>query len=106
WKSEEYDKLYKASEGELDPAKRAALFIKMNDLAIQNGVVIPVVWRPRVRAISNKLKLEQSGSDSDFWNLQRWYRSAYDGPRGSGGAPGPLTHAERCPSTCSDASSS
>src|SRR5262249_5882081 len=32
WKSEEYDKLYKTSEGELDPAKRAALFIKMNDL--------------------------------------------------------------------------
>ena len=76
WKSEEYDKLYKASEGELDPAKRAALFIKMNDLAIQNGVVIPVVWRPRVRAISNKLKLEQSGWDSDFWNLQHWYREA------------------------------
>jgi len=76
WKNEEYDKLYKASEGELDPAKRAALFIKMNDLVIQNGVVIPVVWRPRVRAISNKLKLEQSGWDSDFWNLQHWYREA------------------------------
>ena len=76
WKSEEYDKLYKASEGELDPAKRAAMYIKMNDLVIQNGVVIPVVWRPRVRAISNKLKLEQSGWDSDFWNLQHWYREA------------------------------
>ena len=76
WKNEEYDKLYKASEGELDPAKRAAMYIKMNDLVIQNGVVIPVVWRPRVRAISNKLKLEQSGWDSDFWNLQHWYREA------------------------------
>jgi len=76
WKNEEFDKLYKASEGELDPAKRAAMYIKMNDLVIQNGVVIPVVWRPRVRAISNKLKLEQSGWDSDFWNLQHWYREA------------------------------
>ena len=76
WRSEEYDKLYKAAEGELDPVKRAAMYIKMNDLTIQNVVVIPVVWRPRVRAISSKLKLEQSGWDSDFWNLQHWYREA------------------------------
>ena len=76
WKNEEYDKLYRASEGELDVAKRAALYVKMNELVIQNGVVIPVVWRPRVRAISSKLRLEQSGWDSDFWNLPHWYREA------------------------------
>ncbi len=76
WRNEEVDKLYKAGEGELDSVKRAAIFIKMNELAIQNVVVIPVVWRPRVRAISNKLRLEQSGWDSDFWNLQNWYREA------------------------------
>jgi len=76
WKNEEYDKLYRASEGELDVAKRAALYVKMNELVIQNGVVIPVVWRPRVRAISSKLRLEQSGWDSDFWNLPHWHREA------------------------------
>ncbi len=76
WRNEEVDKLYKAAEGELDPVKRAGMYIKMNDLAIQNVVVIPVVWRPRVRAIASKLKLEQSGWDSDFWNLQNWYREA------------------------------
>jgi peptide/nickel transport system substrate-binding protein len=74
WRNEEYDKLYQAAEQELDPAKRAALFVKMNELVIQNGVVIPVVWRPRVAAISNRLRAEQSGWDSDFWNLQNWYR--------------------------------
>src|SRR6266852_2607871 len=31
WHNDEYDKLYKASESELDPVKRAALFIKMNE---------------------------------------------------------------------------
>jgi len=76
WKNEEYDKLYRASEGELDVVKRAALYVKMNEMVIQNGVVIPVVWRPRVRAISSKLRLEQSGWDSDFWNLAHWYREA------------------------------
>jgi peptide/nickel transport system substrate-binding protein len=76
WKNEEYDKLYRASEGELDVVKRAALYVKMNELVIQNGVVIPVVGRPRVRAISSKLRLEQSAWDSDFWNLPHWYREA------------------------------
>ena len=76
WKSEEYDKLFRAAESELDPVKRAALFIKMNELVIQNVVVIPVVFRPRVAAVSNRMRVEQSGWDSDFWNLQNWYREA------------------------------
>jgi peptide/nickel transport system substrate-binding protein len=74
WRSEEYDKTYRAAEGEMDPVKRAALFIKMNDLVIQNQVVIPVVLRPRVAAVSSRLRAEQSGWDSDFWALQNWYR--------------------------------
>jgi peptide/nickel transport system substrate-binding protein len=75
WRNEEYDKLYRAAEQEIDPVKRAALFIRMNDLVIQNVVVIPVVWRPRVAAISNRLRgAEQSGWDSDFWNLANWHR--------------------------------
>ena len=76
WKSEEYDKLYKAAESELDPVKRAALFVRMNEMVIQNVVVVPVVFRPRVAAVSNRLHVEQSGWDSDFWNLQSWYREA------------------------------
>jgi len=74
WRSEEYDKLYRAAETELDPVKRAALFIKMNELVIQNVVVIPVVFRPRVAAVGNRLRAEQSGWDSDFWALHNWYR--------------------------------
>jgi peptide/nickel transport system substrate-binding protein len=76
WRNEEYDKLYRAAESELDPVKRAALFIKMNEMVIQNVVVIPVVFRPRVAAVSNRMRVEQSGWDSDFWNLQNWYREA------------------------------
>jgi peptide/nickel transport system substrate-binding protein len=76
WRSEEYDKTFRAAEGELDPVKRAALFIKMNELAVNNQVVIPVVYRPRVAAISSKLKAHLSGWDNDFWNLKDWYRDA------------------------------
>ncbi len=73
WKSDEYDKLFRAAEGEMDPVKRAALFVKMNDLVIQNAVVVPVVARPGVAAVSNRLRAERSGWDSDFWALQNWY---------------------------------
>ena len=76
WRSEDYDKLFRSAESELDPVKRAALFIKMNEMVIQNVVVIPVVFRPRVAAVSNRMHVEQSGWDSDFWNLHNWYREA------------------------------
>ena len=76
WQSEEYGKLHKTAEAEVDPVKRAALFIQMNDMVIKNVVVIPVAWRPRVSAVSNKLKLTQSGWDSDFWQLPFWYRES------------------------------
>ena len=73
-RSDEYDKAYRAAEGELDPVKRAALFIRMNDLAVENQAVIPVVYRPRVSAVSNKLRAPLSGWDNDTWNLRDWYR--------------------------------
>jgi len=76
WKSDDYDNAYRAAEGELDPVKRAALFIRMNDLVVNNRVVIPVVNRPKVQALSNKLHAPGSGWDNDLWNLKDWYRDA------------------------------
>ena len=77
WHNDEYDRTWRAAEAEMDPVKRAALFIKMNDLLIQNVVVIPVVWRPRIAAISSRLRdATQSGWDSDFWNVAHWWKQA------------------------------
>jgi peptide/nickel transport system substrate-binding protein len=77
WRNEEYDRIFDASETELDPVKRAAMFIKMNDLVIQNVVVIPVLWRSVISAVSNKLRnTEISGWDSNLWNLANWQRDA------------------------------
>jgi len=77
WRSEEFDRAWKAAEAEMDPVKRAALFVKMNDLVIQNLVVIPVVYRPWVQAISLKLRdAVKSGWDSDFWALAYWSKQA------------------------------
>jgi peptide/nickel transport system substrate-binding protein len=75
WRNEEYDRLWKAAETEMDPVKRAASFIRMNDLLIQNVVVIPVLWRSVISAVSGRLKgTDVSGWDSNFWNHSNWYK--------------------------------
>jgi peptide/nickel transport system substrate-binding protein len=77
WRSEEFDRLWKSAETELDPVKRAGLFIRMNDLVIQNGVVVPILWRSNVSAVAGKLRgAETSAWDSDMWRLGHWYREA------------------------------
>ena len=76
WVNKEADEAYKAAEGELDPVKRAALLIKVNDLACNDHAVIPVVYRPRVSASNTRLKNKISGWDSDLANLSDWYKDA------------------------------
>ena len=77
WRNEEYDRAWKAAESEMDPVKRAGLFIRMNDLLTQHNVVVPITWRANISAISNRLRnTDICGWDSSFWNLAHWYREA------------------------------
>jgi peptide/nickel transport system substrate-binding protein len=76
WQNADYDKLHDQSDHELDPVKRAALLIAMNDMVIRNVVVIPVVTRPSVAAVGNQLRAPLSGWDTNFYALQDWYRDA------------------------------
>jgi peptide/nickel transport system substrate-binding protein len=74
WRNEDYDKTFHAAEGELDPVKRAALFVAMNDMVVGDPVVIPVVYRPGVSAMSRQLRATLSGWDNVLWDLKNWYR--------------------------------
>jgi peptide/nickel transport system substrate-binding protein len=74
WQSAEFDKLYEAADMEIDPVKRAAMFIAMNDLVIRNVVVIPVVSRPAVAAVTNNLHAPLSSWDVNTYAIQDWYR--------------------------------
>jgi peptide/nickel transport system substrate-binding protein len=76
WRSEEYDRTHTAAQSELDPAKRSAMFIRMNDLVINDGYIIPVVFRPRVSAAGSKLTAHLSGWDNDTWALAHWFKEA------------------------------
>jgi len=75
WRSDEYDRLWKAAEHEMDAVKRAALFVRMNDTIVREGVVIPVVWRSEATAVAGRLRgVEITPWGSDLWNLAHWHR--------------------------------
>jgi peptide/nickel transport system substrate-binding protein len=74
--SKESDEAYRAAQKELDPVKRAALFIKMNDIYCSAHVILPLLARTRVATASNTLRPNYSGWDSDTWQIGTWYREA------------------------------
>ena len=76
WQSAEFDGLYRASEAELDPIKRAALFIRMNDLVVGDGYVIPILARNSTRALAKGLVAPLSAWRNDMASLAHWYREA------------------------------
>lgn len=76
WRNTEYDALYKQAGSEVDPVKRAALWIQMNDLVIKDVAVIPVVTRPSVAAVAKGLQCQLSGFDSYIWDLANFYMDA------------------------------
>jgi peptide/nickel transport system substrate-binding protein len=75
WTNEAYDQLFRASEGELDRAKRAALFIRMNDLVCSEGHVLPVVVRSDVAAVARNLAAPLTGWDIGLAALHDWHRA-------------------------------
>jgi peptide/nickel transport system substrate-binding protein len=71
----EYDKTYLAAQSEMDPVKRAALFVKMNDMPVNDIAIIPLVYRPRTAGVLNTLVAPLSGWDNDLWLLKDWYKT-------------------------------
>ena len=75
WQSKEYDDVFKAAQSELDPVKRAALFIKMNDLVDRRPGRHPgrlPARRPGRRQQAGGC--EMSGWDNNTWDLQNWFK--------------------------------
>jgi peptide/nickel transport system substrate-binding protein len=75
WRSDEFDGLFTAAESELDPVKRAAMFIRMNDLAVESRYIIPIVTRAQVIAAGRTLQAQFSAWTSDTFLIQDWYKA-------------------------------
>jgi peptide/nickel transport system substrate-binding protein len=69
----EADACYRAAQGELDLVKRAAQFIRMNDIVVAENV-LPLLHRAQVSAVAGKLRTVQGGWDNSLAFLAEWYR--------------------------------
>ena len=76
WQSKEYDEVYKQAEQELDAVKRVAMCIKLNDLAVGDNHILPIISRARVTALKGSVTAHLSGWDNDLWQIASWYREA------------------------------
>ena len=76
WQNDEFDAAFRAARGELDPVKRAALFIRMNDLVCQDRYAIPLISRLNVSGTNGGLQAPQSGWEIATGLLHDWYRAA------------------------------
>jgi peptide/nickel transport system substrate-binding protein len=74
WQSKEYDAIWKQAEQELDAVKRAAMYIKLNDMVVGDNYILPLLSRARVTALKSGLTAHLSGWDSDLWQIANWYR--------------------------------
>jgi peptide/nickel transport system substrate-binding protein len=74
WCSKNYDDAITQLAKELDPAKRAPLYKKLNDMLIEDVVIIPLVARNfPVAGKSKALKgVVANPWDSDLWNAIDW----------------------------------
>ncbi|MGV6812567.1 MAG: peptide ABC transporter substrate-binding protein [Brevirhabdus sp.] len=72
----EYDALYAELTKTADAAKRAEIAIKLNDMMVANGGMIPLVHRGRLSAHANSLGgVVLNVWDSELWNIADWHRT-------------------------------
>lgn len=71
--NKDYDALVAQMRTETDPAKRKDLFVKANDILVNDVVIIPLVDRFTPQGVANGLKGPVgSDFDSQLWNIDTW----------------------------------
>ncbi|MDM8531501.1 peptide ABC transporter substrate-binding protein [Anaerolineales bacterium HSG25] len=76
WCNDEYDALFEQSKTELDPDKRQAMFVRMNDLITEDVALIPLARQARISGVSADLEgFAPTPWDAETWNIKDWRRS-------------------------------
>jgi peptide/nickel transport system substrate-binding protein len=78
WINKEYNQLFDQAQFELDQKKNDALWVKMNDLVVSQGVSLPMIARTIVAARLANLETGPNLTpfDSQPWNIADWRRTA------------------------------
>jgi peptide/nickel transport system substrate-binding protein len=77
WQNKQYNALYEEGLKELDPQKNAAIWMKANDVVVDQVAVIPLIDRKNVSSRAKTLDTanNQSPFDSDTRNIADWRRT-------------------------------
>ncbi|MCI0399367.1 MAG: peptide ABC transporter substrate-binding protein [Chloroflexi bacterium] len=76
WCSPAYDALLAEAATEIDPERRAQLFVLMNDMLVNEFVMIPLVHLGVAGAVKNDITgVDLTPWDVDVWNIMDWRRS-------------------------------
>jgi peptide/nickel transport system substrate-binding protein len=73
----EYNQLYDRALVELDQKKNDALWVKMNDMIVGQGISLPMIDRKNVSAHVKTLDVGRNMTpfDSETWNIADWRRT-------------------------------
>ncbi|WP_407156752.1 peptide ABC transporter substrate-binding protein [Bradyrhizobium sp. STM 3557] len=74
WQNKDYDETYRQAQSELDPVKRAAMFIKLNDLVVRDNYILPEINRLNAIGVKKGVSLYKSGWDNDLAFIASVYR--------------------------------
>jgi len=74
YQSADYDKLIARSKGEMDPAKRKALFLQQQQMLFDDAVYIGLVSRKGPFAYTTGYSGIQQTAYSLTWNIANWMR--------------------------------
>lgn len=75
WCNPEFDQLLQQARAELDPQKRRELFIKMNDLLVEDVAFIVIARVAQLSAVSKTIHgVDLTPWDTDTWNIKDWKR--------------------------------
>lgn len=73
--ADEYNELWLEANEAIDPERQNELFIRMNDIVVNEVVEIPLVARTAINGIANSIVgHEISVWASSFWDIQNWDR--------------------------------
>jgi peptide/nickel transport system substrate-binding protein len=73
WCNKDYDALVTKMSQTTKLEDRGALAIQENDMIVQNGGAIPLIWRGAASAASNRIAgVKMNAWDSEEWNIADW----------------------------------
>jgi peptide/nickel transport system substrate-binding protein len=74
FRDEEYDRTFREADREMDPVKRTAMMIRLNDIVCNSNHIIPLLSRPNVSGQTSAMRTALSGWDNYHWMIGDWYK--------------------------------